>query len=197
MDLASLIQQYGYLAVFVGSILEGETLLVLAGLAARRGYLSLQWVVIIAATGAFIGDQICFLVGRWLGPTVLARWSWLGRSIARADALLVRYGALVVIGLRFTYGLRLGGVIAIGMSRMSWLRFATLNLIGALLWAPIVAGAGYVLGNAVEPLFEGSEYGEYLMFAAVVVVGAAVWLIRRQRARRSTLQRREAKSAPY
>ena len=52
----------------VGSVLEGETLLVLAGLAARRGYLSLQWVVVVAATGAFIGDQICFFVGRRLNP---------------------------------------------------------------------------------------------------------------------------------
>jgi membrane protein DedA with SNARE-associated domain len=180
MDLASLIQQYGYIAVFVGSVLEGETLLVLAGLAARRGYLSLQWVVSVAATGAFIGDQICFLAGRRLGPNVLARWSRLGPSIARADALLARHGAMIVVGLRFTYGLRLSGVLAIGMSQMSWLRFATFNLIGALLWAPIVAGAGYVIGNAVEPLLEDGRYDEYFMFATVIVVGLTVWLLRRR-----------------
>ena len=51
---------------------------------------------------------------------------------------------------------------------MSWLRFASLNLIGALLWAPIVAGAGYVLGNAVEPLLEDGRYDEYFMFATVI-----------------------------
>jgi membrane protein DedA with SNARE-associated domain len=189
MDLAGLIQQYGYVAVFVGSILEGETLLVLAGLAARRGYLTLQWVVVVAVTGAFIGDQICFLVGRWLGPTVLARWSRLRPSIARADALLTRYGAFIVISLRFTYGLRLAGVLAIGMSRMSWLRFASLNLIGALLWAPIVAGAGYLLGNAVEPLLNDGRYGGYFMFAAVIVFGAVFWFLRRRRASRSAPER--------
>ena len=189
MDLASLIQQYGYIAVFVGSVLEGETLLVLAGLAARRGYLSLQWVVVVAVAGAFIGDQICFLVGRRLGRKVLARWSRLRPSIARADALLARYGATIVIGLRFTYGLRLSGVLAIGMSRMSWLRFATFNLIGALLWAPIVAGAGYVLGNAVEPLLKDGRYGEYFMFAAVIVLGAVFWFLRRRRSPRSAPER--------
>lgn len=184
MDLASLIQQYGYMAVFVGSVLEGETLLVLAGLAARRGYLSLQWVVVVAATGAFIGDQMCFFAGRRLGPRILTRWPRLEASIARTDALLARYGAFVVVGLRFTYGLRLGGVLAIGMSRMSWARFASLNLIGALLWAPIVAGAGYLLGNAVEPLLEDGRYGEYFMFATVIFVGVVVWLLGRGRARR-------------
>jgi membrane protein DedA with SNARE-associated domain len=183
MDLASLIQQYGYMAVFVGSILEGETLLVLAGLAARRGYLSLQWVVVVAVTGAFIGDQIVFLLGRRLGPSVLARLPRLRSPIARADALLKRYGAFVVISLRFTYGLRLAGVLAIGMSRMSWSRFASLNLVGALLWAPIVAGAGYLLGSAVEPLLEEGRYGEYLLFGTVIFVGVVVWLLARRRAR--------------
>ena len=90
MDIPALIQQYGYAAVFVGSVLEGETMLVLAGLAAHRGYLSLQWVIAIAVAGAFVGDQICFLTGRFLGRTVLARWPRLEPSVARADALLAR-----------------------------------------------------------------------------------------------------------
>jgi membrane protein DedA with SNARE-associated domain len=184
MDLAALIQQYGYLAVFVGSVLEGETLLVLAGLAARRGYLALQWVIIIAAMGAFIGDQICFFVGRRLGPRVLARWPRLEPSMVRADALLTHYGAILVVGLRFTYGLRLGGVLAIGMSRMSWLRFACLNLVGALLWAPIIAGVGYALGHALGALLEDGSYGEYFMFATVIFIGVVVWLLSRLRKHR-------------
>jgi membrane protein DedA with SNARE-associated domain len=183
MDLPALIQQYGYAAVFVGSVLEGETLLVLAGLAAHRGYLSLQWVIAIAVAGAFLGDQICFLTGRFLGRTMLVRWPRLEPSVARADALLARHGAVIVVGLRFIYGLRTAGVLAIGMSRMSWLRFAGLNLIGALLWAPTVAGVGYVLGNAVEPLLENLRGAEYYVFAAVILVGVGVWLLRRRRKR--------------
>lgn len=72
MDFAALIQQYGYVVVFVGSVLEGETLLALAGVAAHRGYLSLQWVMAVAAAGAFLGDQLCFLIGRRLGGRALA-----------------------------------------------------------------------------------------------------------------------------
>ena len=67
---------------------------------------------------------------------------------------------------------------------MSWLRFASLNLIGALLWAPIVAGAGYALGSAVAPLLEDGRYGEYFMIATVILVGVVVWLLGRWRARR-------------
>jgi len=182
MDLAALIQQYGYLAVFVGSMLEGETLLVLAGLAAHRGYLSLQWVIAIAAAGAYLGDQICFVIGRFFGRRVLARWPRLEPSIARADALLARRrGAFIVVGLRFMYGLRTGGILAVAMSRMPWPRFASLNLLGVLLWAPLVAGGGYVLGHAVEPLLEDLRAAEPYVFATIIIVGVTVWLLRRRR----------------
>jgi membrane protein DedA with SNARE-associated domain len=81
VDLGALIQQYGYMAVFVGSVLEGETLLLLAGLAAHRGYLRLEWIIVVAAAGAFLGDQICFLGGRLFGRPMLARWPrWRRRS---------------------------------------------------------------------------------------------------------------------
>lgn len=184
MDLAGLIQQYGYLAVFVGSMLEGETLLVLAGLAAHRGYLSLEWVIVIAAAGAYLGDQICFVIGRLFGRRVLARWPRLEPSIARADALLARRrGAFIVVGLRFMYGLRTGGIFAIAMSRMPWPRFASLNLLGVLLWAPLVAGGGYVLGHAVEPLLADLRVAEPYVFATIIIVGVTVWLLRRRRKR--------------
>ena len=186
MDLAGLIQQYGYAAVFVGSVLEGETLLALAGVAAHRGYLSLHWVIAVAAVGAFLGDQLCFLIGRRFGHRMRVRWPRLELSMARADALLARRGGTLVVGLRFMYGLRLAGVLAIGMSRMPWLRFASLNLLGALLWAPLVAGAGYLLGNAVDRLLEHVQLAEYGLLAAAIIAGVIVWVIHQRRKRTAT-----------
>jgi membrane protein DedA with SNARE-associated domain len=91
--------------------------------------------------------------------------------------LLARRGAVVVIGLRFMYGLRFAGLIAIGMSRMPWLRFARFNLFGALLWAFIVAGTGYLLGSVVNVLPKDLRVAEHLLFAAVIVVGITVWVV--------------------
>jgi membrane protein DedA with SNARE-associated domain len=119
---------------------------------------------------------------------VLARWPRFEAPIARADALLARRGAVLVIGLRFMYGLRLAGVLAIGMSRMPWPRFASLNLLGALLWAPLVAGAGYLLGNAVELLLKHVQLAEYSLLAAAIIAGVTVWVIH-QRRKRVTLSR--------
>jgi membrane protein DedA with SNARE-associated domain len=102
--------------------------------------------------------------------------------------LLARYGAMLVIGLRFVYGLRLAGVLAIGMSRMPWVRFAGLNLFGALLWALIIGGVGYLLGDAVEALSKDLRFAAYLVVAAAIVCAAIVWVFGR-RARRHMTKR--------
>lgn len=75
---------------------------------------------------------------------------------ARADkinALLVRYNAGLIMGIRFAYGLRIAGPIVIGMSTISPRRFLLFNAIGALLWAPLIAGIRYLFDHAIEWLF--------------------------------------------
>jgi membrane protein DedA with SNARE-associated domain len=187
MDLAAAVQHYGYPAVFLGSLLEGETVLALGGLAAHRGYLSLPWVIAIAAAGGFLGDQVGFVVGRRYGGRLMARYPRLAPGIARADALLERYDAGLIIAMRFIYGLRMSGALAIGMSRIHWLRFAVLNLVGALLWAPLVAGAGYFFGDVLERLLGDLERIEHWAFVALALIGIGLWLAgrRRERLRRS------------
>ena len=64
MTLTELVAQYGYLAVFAGAFLEGETVLILAGFAAHQGYLSFFWVVALAMCAGTLGDQTCFFLGR-------------------------------------------------------------------------------------------------------------------------------------
>ncbi len=76
MDLQSIIEHYGYAAILIGTFLEGETILVLAGLAAHQGYLVLSWVISAAFLGSLCGDQLFFIWGastvRWFYPGGLA-----------------------------------------------------------------------------------------------------------------------------
>jgi len=183
MDLASLIQTWGYPAVFAGSMLEGETILALAALAAHRGYLVLPWVIAVAAAGGFAGDQIYFLVGRFAGDRVLARWPRLAPGAERVRRLLERYDTPLILGVRFLYGLRTVGPIAIGMSGIPWARFALFNLLGAIAWAVIVAGIGYALGEALTRLLGDLKRVEEWVFGAVLLGGLALiaWLRRRGR----------------
>ena len=72
--LQSLVENYGYYAVFVGTFLEGETILIMAGFAAHSGYLALPWVMLVAFFGGLLGDQLCFFLGRRHGRRILQRF---------------------------------------------------------------------------------------------------------------------------
>ena len=118
MDVAQLIEQYGYAAVALGSFLEGETVLVLAAVSAHLGYLDLPTVLALAAVFAFLGDSVYFFAGRRFGPRLMQRFPALGRAVPRVDRFVGRWHALAVIVLRFTYGLRIAGPIVLGAGRM-------------------------------------------------------------------------------
>lgn len=181
MNLESLIDSYGYYAVLLGTVLEGETILALAGYAAHRGYLALPWVIGLGAIGGFIGDQIYFSIGRRAGPRFLDRFPVAARAMPRIERLAARFPTLIVIMLRFAYGLRTVGPMALGASRMPLARFIPLNAIGALLWSLLIGGAGYVLGHTLEIILADAKKIEEAVFVIIIVAGAAAWLVRRRR----------------
>jgi membrane protein DedA with SNARE-associated domain len=152
-SLPQLVTDYGYLAVFVGTLLEGESVLLLAAYAAHRGYLSLPAVVGVAFCGATLGDQIFFFSGRFFGHGLMQRLPLIRARAEKINALLLRYHAGLIIGIRFAYGLRIAGPIVIGMSDVSSRRFLVFNALGAMIWAPLIAGIGYLFGHALEWLF--------------------------------------------
>lgn len=184
MTLALLIQSYGYAAVFVGAFLEGETIVVMAGFAAERGYLSLSWVTGVAAVSGFLGDQLYFYLGRHYGPRVLQRFPRMKPRAARALGLLKRHNLPFIFALRFLYGLRMVGPLAIGMSRVGRMRFLVADLISALIWATLVAGAGYLFGQALELALVRLRRYEGVVLIMIGVTGAVVWLLHRRRHRR-------------
>jgi len=181
VNLQSLVESYGYAAVFVGSLLEGETLVVMGGFAAHAGYLDLPWVVAVAFAGGFLGDQIYFHLGRWQGEKLLARFPALRTRGSRVQALLRKYDAALIVAIRFLYGLRTVGPIAIGMSGIAPLRFAAYNGAGAALWAVLIAALGFVFGHALDLLLADIERYELVILAAVAAAGLALHLVQRWR----------------
>jgi membrane protein DedA with SNARE-associated domain len=185
LQVAALIARYAYPALFVGAVLEGETVLALAGLAAHRGYLDLRVVIAVAALGGFFGDQIWFELGRRAGPALVARWPDLSPGVARMQQLLAGRQAAVIFGLRFLYGMRIVGPVAMGMSGVSRRLFLTLNALGATLWGAVFAGLGYVLGETLQAVLGDLRRIELAVFAAVALAGLIVGLARRARRRRA------------
>lgn len=182
--ISAWVASYGYVAVFVGSLLEGETVLVAAGFAAHRGLLAWPAVVVVAVIGATLGDQAAFLLGRWKGEAVLRRFPKLARHKQRVCGLLRRYDAVFILTVRFLYGLRIAGPLILGSSGMALSRFALFNVMGAILWAILVSGAGYVFGAAMSSLVVSLKHIEGLVLVGILALGAALWLRRWLRAGR-------------
>ena len=201
-SLPNLVSDYGYLAVLVGTLLEGEAILMLAAYAAHQGYLSLPLVIAIAFFGATLGDQIFFLLGRHFGTRLLLRFPTLQTRAERVDRLLLRYHGTLIIGIRFAYGLRIAGPIAIGMSTLPASRFFFFNAIGALIWAPLIAGVGYLFGHTLGWLladFKRYEALGFFVLIGVLVIVAVVghfWGARRREARAQTAQSLDSPEEP-
>jgi membrane protein DedA with SNARE-associated domain len=115
---------------------------------------------------------------------LIARWPALGQQRDRVDAMLHRFHAAVVIGVRFAYGLRIAGPVLIGTTTITALRFALLNAIGALLWALVIAGLGWAFGSAAEALLGQLQHFEAWFLAGVAVLAALIWWIRRRKQRK-------------
>ena len=181
--MEALITQFGYVAVFIGTSLEGETILALAGLAAAHGYLSFWTIVGVAIVGAFLGDQACFFIGRRYGARLLVRFPRIAAKAPRVQEILRRWDAAAIILLRFAYGLRLAGPILIGTCGISPWRIALFNFLGTLLWAPLVAGIGYVAGYALHEWLGRLQHAQMALLVAVTLAVAVAWMLVRRRSR--------------
>jgi len=197
-QLSGFIKDYGYFALFVGTFLEGETILVLGGLAAAAGDLDLRWVIVVAFCGSLAGDQTVFFIGRFLGTRILGRLTahrpWRQARVDKVHRLLERHHVLLLLGFRFLYGLRNIIPLVVGSSEVKTSRFIFLSVIGAAIWAVTVATGGFLFGHALE-LFVGKARGIVLIGVAAIAV--IIWIVRHLYLRRAARRaRRSDQSLP-
>jgi membrane protein DedA with SNARE-associated domain len=176
-SVEQLVQAYGYPVILLGTLVEGQPVMLFGGFAAHRGYLALvPWVILAGAVGNFVGFQAWFLAGRKLGRPLIERRPHWTKRIEKVQGWLERYEALLIVGIRFMPGFDTVGTVAIGMSDVSLRRFTVLNALGALLWAATLAVAGYLLGNVLELVLGDLARVETPLLAGLIVL-AVVWVV--------------------
>jgi len=190
------IDHYGYPAIFLGVLLEdfglpvpGETLLVAAALLASRGSLDIHWLVLLAWTGAVIGDNIGYAIGRFGGRSLALRYGCyvgLGEThFRRVEDFFDRFGGLVVMFARFFAVLRqLNGIVA-GFAGMDWHRFFAYNMIGAALWVGVWGMGVYLFEHRLEWMLTHIKTAEpYIVAAGLAALCWMVYFLLRKRRRR-------------
>jgi membrane protein DedA with SNARE-associated domain len=139
--------QWGYLVIFLGAMLEsaaflglvipGESLVLVAGFFAAQGLLDLDVLITVVAVGAALGDSIGYEMGRWMGRPALMRYgSRFGLTdarVAKADEFFARHGNKAVFLGRFVGFARALVPFLAGSSQMAYRSFLPYNVLGAAL----------------------------------------------------------------
>lgn len=180
-DLAYLLQTYGYIALLVGTFLEGETIVLLAGLFAQQGHLLPVPAILCAFTGSLVSDQLMFCLGRWKGNAILRRFPRLEKRAPKVRAWLGRYETALILGFRFIYGVRNVTPLLLGMSTVNRWKFFFLNIVSAAVWATSFVATGYFFGQALTRVLAAHPHAQKLALVAVIVLAAGAWLWRRVR----------------
>ncbi len=186
MSIEEMIARYGYLALFAGVVVEGETALIAASFAAHQGYLNLPWVMVVAFLGSLGGDEFYFFLGRLKGRSYLrARPAWELR-VRKVESLLERHRLPAILGFRFVYGLRSVAPFAIGMSGIKTRSFVLLNAASALAWSVLIGAFGFLIGTVLEALLVDVRRYERLVLLSILIsggIGCGYWYLRKRRLR--------------
>ena len=173
-EILALIDRFGLGIVFVGTFFEGEVFAIIGGFLAYRGAYAFELMIALAFVGSFLGDLAVFLFARYFSDNRwVVRWTQKPK-FAKALGLVDRFQAYFVIVNRYVYGLRMPGLVALGLSSITVPRFLLLNFIGAGIWATLFTSIGFVFGYSISSVFQRLEMMETGAMIVIGVLAAAL-----------------------
>jgi membrane protein DedA with SNARE-associated domain len=200
-EINALLAAFGYWAVFAvvgmesaGLPLPGETLLIGAAIYARfNPQLGVGTVVLAAAAGAIVGDNVGYWIGRRYGTALLERFGarfGLGPDrLLLGQYLFLRWGGWIVFFGRFVTLLRVAAAVLAGANRLDLKTFMLCNAAGGVLWAVVFGYGAYYLTAGFEKL-----QGRLGSILALALLAGLAWLWRHYKIHEERLTR-EAKQA--
>lgn len=193
--LSRVISEYGtwthfilFLIVFcetglvVTPFLPGDSLLFAAGTFAALGALDLRLIILLLMVAAILGDTVNYWVGAYIGPRAFRSNSRLLRQeyLDRTHAFYERHGGKTIIIARFVPIIRTFAPFVAGIGAMSYPRFITYNVVGAVLWVGLFVLGGYFFGN-IPTVRENFT----LVILAIIFISVMPIVVEALRARRS------------
>jgi membrane-associated protein len=196
VHLAELIARFGtgtlvllFLIVFaetglvVTPFLPGDSLLFAAGAFAARGALDIRLLVPVLLVAAILGDTVNYWIGHKLGRRAFSGKLPFIREeyLQRTERFYERHGGKTIILARFVPIIRTFAPFVAGVGTMSYSRFFTYNVVGAVLWVLLFTVGGYFFGNL--PMVQRNFK---LVILAIIVVSVLPIAVEYFRARRAT-----------
>jgi membrane protein DedA with SNARE-associated domain len=173
-----LLEQYGYFILFLGAIVEGPIVTIIAAFIASQGYFDIYTVYAVAVVGDLFGDLAYYGIGRAGAPARI--WSVLGITegrLARAARYFERHGAKLLLFAKYTQT----GIVILpvsGAARMPVGKFLWYNLLGTLPKAMVLLLVGYFFGYAYSRIDNDLTRG-FFLFAGILCVTGLYLFVRR------------------
>ncbi len=174
-------QYLPYLILLVWTFLEGESIVIIAGIAARHGHPWLPLVILCAFCGSLTSDLLMFFLGRYQGQAFIARRPRWQMRAEKVYARLEKHQTWLILTFRFFYGIRNITPLVIGMSRVPVRRYIILNTIGAALWSLSFSFGGYLFGAALETFLKKEH--QMVLILLLIALTVLLWCIRVARRR--------------
>jgi membrane-associated protein len=168
VHLAEFVAQYGiwvygmlFAIIFIETglviwpFLPGDSLLFAAGALSATGALDIRIVIVLLIAAAIAGDAVNYSIGRYVGPKVFSAHDYQGflhkllnrDHLEKAHAFFEKHGGMAVVSGRFVPIVRTFVPFVAGAASMTASMFVFYNIIGAVIWVALCAGAGYLFGN--------------------------------------------------
>ena len=144
------LQQYGYIALSVGTFLEGETAILVASSLAVSGLFKIPLTVFFGFFGSFLSDWLYFVIGRLNGKYFLDKRPKLKDRFEPVQKFFRTHRLQILFSYRFLYGFRIIIPVMLGMSDIKPMRFLGYSVVAGLLWAATVSSVGFFVGKLLD-----------------------------------------------
>lgn len=141
------INEFGYLALLVGTFFEGETAILTASSLIYKGLFEFPWTVLAAFSGSFISDWVYFLIGHYNGKVFIANRPKLLAKVKPITNFFHKHKFQILFSYRFLYGFRVVIPLVIGMSGLRPVSYLFYSVVTGLIWATTISAAGYWAGR--------------------------------------------------
>ncbi len=141
------INEFGYIALMVGTFFEGETAILTASSLIYRGLFEFPLTVLAAFSGSFISDWVYFLIGHYNGKVFIANRPKLLAKVRPITDFFHKHKFQILFSYRFLYGFRVVIPLVIGMSGLRPVKYLFYSIVTGLIWATTISTAGYWAGR--------------------------------------------------
>lgn len=164
------INEFGYLALMIGTFFEGETAILTASSLIYRGLFEFPFTVFAAFFGSFVSDWIYYLIGRLNGKIFIAKRPKIEAKVKPVTDFFHRHKFQILFSYRFLYGFRVIIPLVIGMSGLKPMSYLFYTVVSGLIWATTISTAGYWAGRLLT--IEVSTFENNFLF---IMLGFALF----------------------